>query len=203
MNIYAIIYLITNLINGKQYVGFTKQTLKRRWQGHTYQARKGSNLALHNAIRKHGPENFKIEEIYCSVNIDETLNIKEREYIEKYNTLSPDGYNMSLGGEAVMMGRTHTQEAKDKISKKNSGRKFSQEHRDKIGAFHKNRPKSEETKLKLSKSKCREWIFKLNDKEITISNLKEYCLLNDLSYRCMKNLGQGNYKCHKGYSKIK
>ena len=55
------IYLITNLVNGKKYIGCTMISLKRRWTQHLSSARKNSPMAIHRAIRKYGPSSFKIE----------------------------------------------------------------------------------------------------------------------------------------------
>lgn len=97
----GIIYRITNLINGKQYIGKTINTITERWNKHCYEAftpqNKGYNFLIHKAIRKYGKDNFIIEEIYSCE--DSELNEKEQDFIQKYNTLLPNGYNMTLGGE--------------------------------------------------------------------------------------------------------
>ena len=54
------IYLITNLINNKQYVGKTVYSLTHRFQGHCTNGT-NKNCYLHQAIQKYGKENFKIE----------------------------------------------------------------------------------------------------------------------------------------------
>lgn len=89
-----IIYLVTNLINGKQYVGQTVQDLKKRWQGHQH----GSSCrVLSQAINKYGKDNFKIEVLDKAKTIDD-LNTLEIKYINKLNTISPNGYNLQTGG---------------------------------------------------------------------------------------------------------
>jgi hypothetical protein len=59
----GIIYLITNKVNGKKYIGQTVHSASRRWGGHKLSANKGSRLPIHSAIRKYGPENFTVEVI--------------------------------------------------------------------------------------------------------------------------------------------
>ena len=52
------VYKITNLINDRIYIGQTSLTIEARWY---YHARYDSCDYLHNAVRKYGPDNFKIE----------------------------------------------------------------------------------------------------------------------------------------------
>lgn len=49
------IYLITNLVNNKKYVGQTKQPVDRRWKRHIYDAKVGNqNMPVHKAMMKYG-----------------------------------------------------------------------------------------------------------------------------------------------------
>ena len=51
------IYLITNTITGKNYVGQTKRSLDQRFKSHLYEAEKMKyNMYLHNSIRKYGKD---------------------------------------------------------------------------------------------------------------------------------------------------
>jgi group I intron endonuclease len=52
------IYVVTNKINGKQYVGQTVRDLGDRLKRHFNDAEKGDNLYFHRAILKYGKENF-------------------------------------------------------------------------------------------------------------------------------------------------
>lgn len=72
------VYLIKNLLTGLLYVGQTCQPLSGRWSGHKYSAKRGSSLALHEAIRTYGPEAFSIE---C---LQECSNKMELEKAETY-----------------------------------------------------------------------------------------------------------------------
>lgn len=90
-----IVYLITNKINGKQYVGQTTNSVENRWREHNWS--KNGCRALKNAINKYGKENFKIEEIYRTISLEE-LDEREKEFIIKFNTLAPNGYNLKTGG---------------------------------------------------------------------------------------------------------
>ena len=98
---YGIIYLITNKINKKKYVGQTTTDLQSRWQQHIYDAKtKRTNMPLHFAMNKYGAESFSIEEIDSALSKEE-LNAKEQFYICYYNTQIKhnQGYNIELGGE--------------------------------------------------------------------------------------------------------
>lgn len=89
-----IIYKITNLVNGKVYIGQTIHPIERRW----YQHKKVKcDSLIHKAIVKYGEENFTIEEIDSAVDSDD-LNDKEVFWIAHYNSLAPNGYNLGAGG---------------------------------------------------------------------------------------------------------
>ena len=92
-----IVYLITNKLNGKRYVGKTVGILSRRWYYHYSES--SHCIALKNAIKLYGKENFHIEEVAKYNNLED-LNNAEEYYIDFYNCLSPNGYNLKLGGNA-------------------------------------------------------------------------------------------------------
>lgn len=96
------IYVITNDINGKQYVGQTTDTLKNRFSDHC----KDSNLArckgrpLYLAMNKYGREHFSIREIEeCPF---EKLDEREQYWIQELDTYK-HGYNATLGGEGTQV----------------------------------------------------------------------------------------------------
>lgn len=89
------IYKITNLINGKVYIGQSIHP-ERRWIEHKQRARHGKEKsAIHLAIEKYGEENFSFEILKWS----ENYNKEEIDMIKKYNSLIPNGYNITEGGE--------------------------------------------------------------------------------------------------------
>jgi group I intron endonuclease len=91
-----LIYKITNIKNGKIYIGMTSKSLERRVWSHFND--KGSGTAfLSKAIKKHGRENFKYEQI-DSANTLEELAIKEIFWISHLNSRHPSGYNFTAGG---------------------------------------------------------------------------------------------------------
>ena len=92
------IYIHKNKINGKVYVGQTKQSLKRRWNnGNGYT----QCPYFYNAIKKYGWDNF--EHILLDEHLTkEEANTKEQDYIKYYKSSSPEfGYNISNGGAGL------------------------------------------------------------------------------------------------------
>jgi hypothetical protein len=93
---YGSIYLVTNLITKKRYVGITTTTIKKRWISHCSPG--GSCTYLHNSIKTHGKQNFLVEEI-CSAYNKRNLEFLEEFFINYYNTLADNdkGYNLTYG----------------------------------------------------------------------------------------------------------
>lgn len=92
-DIFGYIYLTTNLINNKKYIG--QHHANRFTEGY-----KGSGKLILRAIRKYGPENFRVELLeYCYS--QEELDTKEEFYIMKYKALESDQfYNLAHGGSS-------------------------------------------------------------------------------------------------------
>ncbi len=113
------IYKITNLINGKIYIG------KDEKDQPSYL---GSGLIIKQAIKKYGKENFK-KEILDSCHSSEELCEKEKIWIQKSGSLYPRGYNISLGGNGGNILENHPNKISiiEKTRSKNKGRKRSAE----------------------------------------------------------------------------
>lgn len=163
------VYLITNIINGKRYVGQTKQTLAHRWNGHV---QKDHCRYLYNAIHKYGKQNFIIE-VICEVPTLELANEFEIEYIERYRTMFPNGYNITPGGNEPKplseeerkklsermkgnkfgAGISPSEQTRKKLSLANVGKILSEQHKAKIAASHVGITPTDETRKKLSESR--------------------------------------------------
>jgi len=129
---YMIIYQLTNKRNGKIYIGQTIGTLENRLRGHLNPRRNTS--AIHRALTKYGAQAFKKDILVYCQNKDEA-NHYEKLLVEKLNTRTPYGYNITVGGES-RMGMTHTPEAIEKIRAASTGRLHSKEAKQKIREAH-------------------------------------------------------------------
>lgn len=94
------IYILTNQINGMQYVG---QSIRHPLSsgGRIYMhftLRNTTCYRIHNAIKKYGKENFDYEILYYPYACQDALNHIEQSFIKSLNTLSPNGYNLQQGG---------------------------------------------------------------------------------------------------------
>lgn len=92
------IYAIRNTINGKVYIGQTIQTVEARFKQHKKLCKSNKNQLIYKAMIKYGKENFVVEEIMCGIESYAELNRAEAEYIARYDSLAPKGYNTSPGG---------------------------------------------------------------------------------------------------------
>lgn len=94
----AYIYKITNLLNGKIYIGKTLLSIQERWAEHCIDSKKETckDRPLYRAINKYGIENFFIEQVEeCS---DKEVNEREVYWIEFYHSFKY-GYNATKGGD--------------------------------------------------------------------------------------------------------
>lgn len=98
-----VIYCIVNKISGKYYIGQTSKSLEYRWSQHCQPSSKCYGLS--GAIKKYGKENFSIG-IVGEYKTQEDLNNAEEYFIDYYNCLAPNGYNLTTGGEHTSLSKT-------------------------------------------------------------------------------------------------
>lgn len=155
---YNFIYLTTNIVNGKRYIG---QHRTDSLDDYYF----GGGLILLRAIKKYGKENFTFKILHNCSSQDE-LNLMEDRYIIWYETTYPKGYNLRSGGadnynhhestkEKIREARKkqvikHSDETKKKISESEKGKYVSESTRLKISENNKGKKLSDETKEKLS-----------------------------------------------------
>jgi group I intron endonuclease len=118
------IYKITNLVNGKVYVGQTTRTIERRFSEHLWECEnkksKNYNSPLNRALRKYGENNFILELIDTAKNGDD-LNSLEQYWIfaEKSYVGYRVGYNADHGGNnrfGIKINTPRTKESREKMS---------------------------------------------------------------------------------------
>lgn len=115
MRNYFSIY-VAEFLNGKQYVGKTKD-LKNRLSVHCWAAKhKKTRSYFHAAIRKHGMP--VAQEIFVAFTEEDAF-VVERQLIVALNTKAPFGYNLTDGGEGIS-GFHHSSETKQKIKTRNA-----------------------------------------------------------------------------------
>jgi group I intron endonuclease len=150
----GLIYCATNMVNKKQYIGQTINSLKTRIRKHQLKAIKNiDNNHFLNALRKYGIDNF-IWEILSYATTKYALDQAEIYWIGYYDTLN-NGYNHKEGGANGKF----SIEAKRKMSDSHRGIKLSSETAEKISKANKGKNhynygkhRSEETKQKISQS---------------------------------------------------
>lgn len=111
---YGFIYITTNLVNGKRYLGQRRFT--KGWQKYL-----GSGKVFKDALKKHGKENFHRDIIYICYS-EEELNETEYQISVFLNVVESDNwYNLVYGGGSTR-GWKHSTTSKEKMSKSKSGK---------------------------------------------------------------------------------
>ena len=113
MEPFGYIYITTNLVDGKRYLGMCRYGKRK---DSTYL---GSGKLLKEAIATYGTENFT-KEIIEICDSRKELSIKEMRYISEYDCVSsPDWYNIAHGGYSTrgFQGKVHSDETKAKMRK--------------------------------------------------------------------------------------
>jgi hypothetical protein len=98
------LYLVTNSVNGKEYVGITLGSLEKRWGEHASMGKSFVDSKLKRAIRKHGADKFRIELLRNDAKSYKDLMEQEKAEIARRGTYLR-GYNGTLGGELVFNAR--------------------------------------------------------------------------------------------------
>lgn len=107
------VYLRTNKINGKQYVGQTKNFRKRENCWNCYKELYANKLITEDR-NKYGLENFETTVLAETEDKAEAWKL-ERQFVKQFNTKVPNGYNISDGGKGPV-GTVHSEETKHKWS---------------------------------------------------------------------------------------
>jgi len=179
----AYIYRILNKITKKCYIGETKcKDVSRRWNQHkqTIEINKGCP-ALRDAVKKYGIDNFEFSVLIICFDDDRFKH--EIEYIKKYNSVAPNGYNLTNGGEGGgFQGKTHTEEVKNGIKNK-----LKQKY---IDNPELKKQLSERNKIVMSNPEVR-------------ANIKNGILNSEKWKKVVENMRSGNHKNSKHSEEIK
>ncbi len=238
---YHYTYKITNLINNKIYYGvrmcYCLPEKDSYW---------GSGTIIKRAIKKYGKENFK-KEIEKTFTTREEAELYEAKIVNEEFIEREDTYNLRIGGmngfgsklseehkqkisESLkgelnpMYSKTHTKQAREKISKTHKGRILTKKHKDNIskvtkgehnGMYGKKHSKetiekmsishknmTEKTRQKIRESKCKHnyIITTPTGDSIITDNLKKFCRENNLDDGHMYKVLSGKCKHHKNYT---
>ena len=118
---YGYVYLTTNTVNNKKYIGRCKSSI---FKGTDYL---GSGLILTEAVKKYGKENFIVEMIDTAES-DVELNQKEEYYIDLYNAVKDSNYyNLRRGGSRgpggpMFKNHKHSAKTRQKMSEARKGK---------------------------------------------------------------------------------
>lgn len=181
----------------------------------------GKGIAIRKAIKKYGKDNFD-KEIIEYIEDDEKHNyVSEREkfWIKEFNSMSPNGYNISPGGEGGCTKESakkvvatkrkngninHSEETKRKISKAHKGIPFSESHKKHLSDNHHN--KTEHTIIfeNGNHETTTESIRKIAEKYNTNQNtLIRYSAKSEfINGIYLDNINEKNYACCRNSSPI-
>lgn len=158
------IYILTNSVNGKQYVGRDSNLPNR---ANLHLRGQGRSPGIHAAIKKYGRENFTVEIIRFPHISHQILCWFERSYIAELDTFR-NGYNQTLGGDGGLSGYKHTTESRRKMSENNPMKKPEIREKWKKNTFT---PESQE--------KRRQWTVKNNPMNCPLTRKKHDKAMKD------------------------
>jgi hypothetical protein len=155
------IYHVVNRKNGKGYVGQDSSDAPEvhRWPTHIYNARRGSKLYFHRALRKNGYEEGFTWAVVWRGPLS-LLSKKEAYYIKKLHTFTDDplggGYNLTIGGERT----TYSSASKKKLSQSASKRWEDDAYRKEMSRINIERTADPTIRKEMSKTRKDIWATK-------------------------------------------
>ncbi len=114
----TILYMATNIVNGKRYIGITRCGLKTRRQRHFTTARSGRGSVFGAAIRKYGKDNFEFRVLVVCPNFEYSKSVE----VSAISRFKPE-YNVTAGGDGAV-GFRHSEAHKAWMSRHHKGKKF-------------------------------------------------------------------------------
>lgn len=135
------LYVITNKLNGHQYIGVTARSVNRRWLKHLSAIRCGKRSKFYNAVRKYGESFFIFKSLAVLVDFKEALETEVRAI-----AVFKPYYNTTLGGQGAL-GYKHTEAELKRMAERVKGtvgywkgKKRSAETLEKISKVRKEKP---------------------------------------------------------------
>ena len=197
MEVYGVVYLIIDGTNDKEYVGQTTRTVEVRFKEHTHY----NNSYIGNAIRAHGEDMF-VTVVLKECATKEELDFWERHFIYSRNSIYPNGYNMTDGGEGTIgleftpEHRAHLSAALSGEKNPHYGKKNTPEHTARIVAANLGAKRSPEACKNISDAlkgkpftleRCAN-ISEANRDESPFKNLTAELVARNLSYAALEKL---------------
>lgn len=164
------VYLVT-FPNGKQYVGITTATMEVRKSEHKSRARHGRSFAIHAALNKY--VNQEIWEVLKICDSYEEAKELEKKYIKDLKTMSPNGYNLTQGGDGIK-GKVFTDEQRKRLSEAHKGYVMPQSVVDKIANSNRGKRRSDEAKARMSSAQKGKKLSAQHIESIIKSACKEF-----------------------------
>jgi group I intron endonuclease len=177
------VYTILNSINGKLYIGSSKD-IHRRWEAHRSHLKYGRhpNKHLQNAYNQYGKEAFTYT-VLEEITNDEELIVREQHWIDTLDSCSEEyGYNLTIDIKRrshntvtrakmrdIRKGRSHSAETRLRIGAAQKGRSISHEQRDLLRLLSTGRTPSIETRSKISLALRKRTLSPEHRKKISIS----------------------------------
>ena len=210
------VYQHKNKINGKVYIGITKQEPEQRWRhGQGYK----SSPHFYAAIQKYGWDNFEHNILFQNLAKEKACK-KEQELIAKYHSMDREfGYNSTSGGDIFTMnektkqkisqsmignknglGHPCSEEKKKKISKAQKGKHLTEEHKQKLSEAAKNRhtPCSDQAKENIRKASHKKPIY-CEELKTVFESVQECSRQLGIPATNISKLCKGRGKTLKGY----
>ena len=179
-----VIYMTTNLINGKKYLGMDSKNDPKYL---------GSGRLIRKAIIKYGRENFKKEILEECSNIRE-LRDKEVEYLKKYDVKNNfDFYNLIDKSYGSNSNRNLKQITKQKMSEAHKGKLLSDSHKEAIRKATKGHKKDQEWRKNLSKSSTESFGRPVIQYDLEGNFIKEWKSGKEAAVELGLNYGSINY----------
>lgn len=215
------IYKIKNTINKKEYVGQTYQSLEKRFSRHVLESKWNprKKMPIVEAIHKYGAKKFSIHllELLPIDSTKQMVDDKEVEWGLKLNTLSPNGYNLKLGGgrgicseetkkkiSAGNVGKTITEKTRRKLRISHLGKHLSEEAKRKLSLHFSGRPSSRKSNVAASKKNSKKYtLLSPSNELIEVTNMRQFCLANKLCKSNMSLLVSGKKMGYRGWKLIK